>query len=554
MVRSPIPRRLLIASLSLGLAMGLLLVATLAPSDTRAALRLDAGGVKDGGTLYVGAPAFDVIDPALLPDPINSGACGTCTIAMWGVADATCAMLFRYPVNVPPTVRYDLVPEVATSYPALSADGKTYTFTIRKGFRFSTGAPLTAANYKRAFERVLNPAMKSPAAQYLQEVASVKAAGNHLIVQLTKRVPDLPARMTMPYLCPVPADLPTPVEGVGAPLPGSGPYYVAEFVRNNRVVLKRNQYYQGLRPHHLDQIVVQVGDVEETNSRKVQADQVDVDLSVPLSVQADVVAKYGINKQQFFVLRAADMYYTVMNTERPLFANNPKLRQAVNFALDRTAMLRVLGGVNGFRVASYLPPGVPGYRDVHPYPVKYPDFKKANALAKGHTRSGKAIMYVSDNLRLGAFAQAQVVQYDLKQIGIDVVITQFPTAIRDAKIATRGEPFDLANVRYLVDWVDPYQYVNLLLDGRTIQPSGNINRSYFNSPRYNRLMDQAGSLTGQARYDAYGKLALDIERTAAPMAAYVNRKSRFLVSRRVGCVRATGVAAHALDLAGLCLK
>jgi ABC-type transport system substrate-binding protein len=552
MIRNSATRRLLFPSLTLGLAAGLCVVAAVAATSTRGVPSADLRSVKDGGTLRVGAPAFDFIDPALVPDPIMSGACGT--FAMWSVADATCALLFRYPASAPPLVRYNLVPEGATGDPALSRDGKTYTFTIRKGFRFSTGAPLTAANYVRAFDRLLNPAMNSPAARYLQEVADVKAAGNHLIVRLTKRVPDFPARMTMPYLCPVPVDLPIAAEGVGAPLPGSGPYYVADFARSNRVVLKRNPYYGGSRPHHVDQIVVQIGDLEEANTRKVMTDQVDVDFSVPLSLQADVVAKYGINKHQFFVVRSADMFYTLMNTERPLFANNPRLRQAVNFALDRTAMLRVLGGVNGFRAESYLPPGVPGYRDVHPYPVKYPDFVKALALAKGHRRSGKAIMYVSDNVRLGALGHAQVVQYDLKQIGIDVVITQFPTAVRDAKIATRGEPFDLANVRYLVDWVDPYQYVNLLLDGRTIQPTGNINRSYFNSPHYNRLMDKAGRLSGQARYEAYGKLALDIERMAAPMAAYINRKTRFLVSSSIGCVRATGVAAHGVDLAGLCVK
>jgi hypothetical protein len=94
----------------------------------------------------------------------------------------------------------------------------------------------------------------------------------------------------------------------------------------------------------------------------------------------------------------------------------------------------------------------------------------------------------------------------------------------------------------------------LLLDGRTIQATENTDRSYFNSPHYNRLMDQAGRLSGRARYDAYGKLALEIERDEAPMAAYIQRNARFFVSGRVGCVRATGAAAHGLDLAGLCLK
>ena len=74
----------------------------------------------------------------------------------------------------------------------------------------------------------------------------MKAAGNRLLIRLTKRVPDFPARVTMPYLCPVPADLPVAPEGVGAPLPGSGPYFIAEFVADSRVVLKRNPFYRGL--------------------------------------------------------------------------------------------------------------------------------------------------------------------------------------------------------------------------------------------------------------------------------------------------------------------
>ena len=72
-----------------------------------------------------------------------------------------------------------------------------------------------------------------------------------------------------------------------------------------------------------------------------------------------------------------------MNTERPLFKNNPKLRQAVNFALDRTAMLRTFPAARrGSRTDSYLPPGMPGYVDVHPYPLEHPDLAKAQALAE----------------------------------------------------------------------------------------------------------------------------------------------------------------------------
>jgi peptide/nickel transport system substrate-binding protein len=146
---------------------------------------------------------------------------------------------------------------------------------------------------------------------------------------------------------------------------------------------------------------------------------------------------------------------------------------------------------------------------------------------------------------------AYVVRRNLKLIGLDVQIQQFPNGIEITKEGTRGEPFDIAGQRHDVPWVDPSQYVDQLLDGRTIGPIGNTNLSYFNSAHYNALIDRAGSLSGRARSVAYGKLALDAAKNAAPMAAYANRNSKFFVSSRVGCVTA---GAHNVNLAGLCLK
>src|SRR6266540_7230157 len=61
-----------------------------------------------------------------------------------------------------------------------------------------------------------------------------------------------------------------------------------------------------------------------------------------------------------------------------------------------------------------------------------------------------------------------------------------------------------------VPWVDPSQYVDLLLDGRTLRATDNTNLSYFNSPHYNKLIDKAKALSGNARYAAYRKLAVDL--------------------------------------------
>jgi ABC-type transport system substrate-binding protein len=564
MVRYPIARRLLVSSVVPGLAAGLFVAAAVAATATHDAPRTAGRAVQEGGTLVIGIAVFDHIDPALTLAP-NAQTLASALVLSWGVGDATCALLFRYPFAPPPVVRYDLVPEVATGSPAVSRNGTTYTFTIRKGYRFSTGAPVTAASYARAINRVLNPSMRSPAAEYLQAVvgadavrqgraataSGVRVAGDRLIIQLSRRVPDFPARMATPYFCPVPPGLPVDPEGVGAPLPGSGRYYVAEFVRGSRVVLERNPYYRGPRAHHLDRLVIEVGDDAATTTRKVEAGEQDVALGVPLALLPEIVAKYGVNKTQWFVIRSPMMFYLIMNTSRPLFRNNVKLRRAVSFAIDRTVLAAALGPTAFSATDDYLPYGLPGYRDGQVYPLR-PDVAKAQALARGQTRGGTAVLYAADdpNNRPG-LALAQTVQADLKLIGIDVQIQQFPVPVLRAKLGTRGEPFDLTFTTHYVAWVDPDQYVDLLLDGRTIRATGNTNMSYFNSAHYNGLIGQAGSLSGRARYAAYGRLAVDLAANAAPLAAFGQRNSRFFVSSRVGCVSA---GAHYLDLAGLCLR
>jgi ABC-type oligopeptide transport system substrate-binding subunit len=176
------------------------------------------------------------------------------------------------------------------------------------------------------------------------------------------------------------ANLPIDPEGVGAPLPGSGPFYIAEFVRGSHVTLRPNRFYRGPRVRRLDRIVIEIGDDAETISRKVEANQVDLNLGVPISRRAELLAKYGVNKNRFWSFAAPVMFYVVMNTEQPLFRNNVKLRQAVNFAIDRRALFAPVGPV-GTLTDDYLPAVTPGYIDAQVYPLKRPDLKKAHSRA-----------------------------------------------------------------------------------------------------------------------------------------------------------------------------
>lgn len=506
--------------------------------------------VRSGGTFRIAEPGIDYIDPAL---SVNSGL----------YFSATCAQLLRYADKPLPAGRR-VVPEVAEGYPRVSRDGKTYTFTIRKGLRFSDGSRVTPAAFAHAINRVLNPAMNSGWAMYAQDIVGaqdvldgkatvargVRAAGNKLTIQLTAPNPDLPARMTLASFSAVPPKLPADPEGARAPLPAAGPYYIATYVPGHKLVLKRNRFYRGQRPHHVDGFTTVFVDSSNTALRKVQQGQADVADAGAASDFEGLLGRYKLNKSQLFREPGLGLRMVVMNTSRPLFRNNAKLRQAVNFAISRAALLRERGSASGQLTDQYLPIGVPGFRDAHIYPLRKPNLARARVLARGHRRSGKAVLYTQDSGP--GVPQAQIVKANLKRIGIDVTIKQFPGPVMFGKIFTPGEPWDLTFLGWFPDFYDPGDVLGSLLDGRYVPRDGayGSNWSYFNSARYNRLLRRAARLTGAARYRAFGRLDVEIARNQAPMAAYDVESVYTFVSKRASCL----IINPFLDLAPVCLK
>jgi len=196
----------------------------------------------------------------------------------------------------------------------------------------------------------------------------------------------------------------------------------------------------------------------------------------------------------------------------------------------------------------YLPPGFPGFRDGRVYPLAHPSLQKAKALARGRLRGGKAVLYVPETGPLISLAQS--LKQSVERIGLTIDIEPIPLGAYFDRIGTRSEAFDIAWFPWLPDYIDPYAYINALLDGMLIKAHGNFSYAYFNSSRYNSLMARAAGLRGGARCHAYGKLDLQIARDAAPWVAYMFSKAPTLVSKRVGCI----VLRPYLVLAAACLK
>jgi ABC-type oligopeptide transport system substrate-binding subunit len=503
---------------------------------------------KTGGTLNVDLTTdLDYTDPAL--SYLSTG---------WELEYATCLKLMNYPDGIGPRTS-QLVPEAASGFPKVSNNGKTYDFTVKPTFtKFSDGSPVTAASFKAAFDRDADPKMQSPSVAFMTDVvgsqtspvSGVKVKGSHLVVTLTHQAPDFLARVAMPFFCAIPASLPHDPNGVTT-LPAAGPYYVAARTPNKSIVLKSNPYYKGKRPHNATQINYTIGNSLDATYLRVQQGATDYASSgIPPASYAEAAQKYGINKGQFWVEPLLSTSYIAFNTSRGIFKNNVALRKAVNQAIDRRALLAQSGYLAGKRTDQILPPGMAGFRDADLYPLKQPNLAAAKKQAQGHTGDGTVVLYESN--RGASPLRAQIIQYNLSQIGLKVDTHLYARAVQLDKEGTRGEPFDLADEQWGADYADPYDFINVLLDGRNIQASNNSNFAYFNDPKFNKQMTQASLMSGNARYKAYGNLDVAIMQQGVPWAPRSNANNRMLVSKRVGCFSYSAI--YTVDLAALCLK
>jgi peptide/nickel transport system substrate-binding protein len=484
----------------------------------------------------VSAEDVDSLDPALASSEVSLP-----------IVAATCSKLFEFrPHAAVPRA------EVAAALPHVSVDGRTYTFTVRDGFRFSDGSEVTAANFAAAIGRVRNPAMQSPWASFTSDITRVVARGPRtLVVRLRRRAGDLVSRLASSWACPVPVGLPADPLGIDD-VPGSGPYVVSSRTPGREVVLRRNRFYRGPRVRRPDEVIVTIGGTAAANAEAVEAGRFDYVLYFwllpppPGTLLADLAARHGVNRTRFFARPSLGTVYLALNTERPLFRHNPRLRRAVNLALDRAEILRQGGFLRGRRTDQLLPPGMPGFvpRDI--YPLGRPALASARRLAAGHLRGGRAVLYVGDEPT--AVRRAEVIRFNLARIGLVVEIHSFPRPIMAARAARRGEPFDLVLTGWHAHYADPAEFLVSLLDG-AMKPRDNLNLSYFHG-RTGEI-EAANRLGAPERYRTLGALEVDIMRRDAPVAPLFHPFSYWLLSERVGCFAESPLG---VDYGSFCLR
>jgi peptide/nickel transport system substrate-binding protein len=542
-------------SLSLGamLAGAVLLTVALAQSAGGGDV---AGEVRKGGTLRLSRHTdVDSVDPALASFAHS-----------WMLEFATCAKLFNYP-DEEGAAGTRIIPEIAAGFPRVSNDGKTYTFDLKKTFRFHTGAPVTARSFAYAFNRDANPRMRSPAIAYMHEIVGVDAVSEgkavsiagvqvlgtyRLRIRLTKALGDFTPRLTMPFFCPLPPNTPIDKAGIDNPA-GSGPYYIADRVVNRQIVFKRNPFYRGMRPANVDQIVYSVGPSREACLAATEQDQVDhcVLFGIPATSYRPLAEKYGVNRPggQFFVSPRLDTRYFAFNHDRLAFKGPGQipLKKAINYAIDRPALVRTLGYRGGQRDDQMLPPALGRAESF--YPLTGADPATARKwLKKARVKPTTLVLYAISDLA----EAAQLFTFELKQIGIDVDVRYFDQVALGEKAGAREEPFDVVMVAWSVDYADPASYFEPLLDGENLGKAGNSNFSHLDDPQVNARIRAASQLTGAARRKAWADLDADLMRNDPPWAPYVHTTRASFVSRSFGCFLWHPV--YMVDIAAACKK
>ena len=507
-------------------------------------------------TLETDLPSYD---PALSPWP--------------AFFYATCANLVTYP-DKPAPAGSRIVPEVAEAIPTPTDGGRTYTFTVRPGYRFSppSNEPVTAATFKATIERVTNPRLKSPYAGAFSGIAGyhayvtgksaglagVVAHGDTLTIRLSRPDGGFLAWLAAGAACAVPRGTP-PVEIED--IPSAGPYYIASYTPHQQLVLKRNPNYRGERPHRLDQIVFTIGVDPAHALTDIEAGKADYAFDgLPPDAAPKLEAEYGPGSnaaknghQQYFISEANVVRYLYMNTSRPLFSR-VSLRRAVNYAIDRPALVaqgRRFAIANlliaGKPTDSYLTPATIGTTVSHIFPLNGPDLRRAKRLA-GHVHAA-AVMYTPNASPW--LQEAQVVRRDLKPLGIDVQIETMPFGAFYRRINRPGEPFDLAISSWGSQTTDPAEVLDTF-DSRAPGFYADSNYTHLDNVAFDHKLAAAAKLSGTPRYRAYSRLAVELARDIAPAAAFTTNASRDFFSARIGCQLYQPV--YGIDLAALCLR
>lgn len=489
------------------------------------------GKPKKGGTLkLLGAGDIDHMDPAAAYYQVS-----------YSLLRAITRQLVSYPVSEDETKSNTPVADLATENAEPTNGGKTYTFTIKDGAQWDTTPPrqITGADAARGFKRLCNPVQPTGAIGYFvgviqgmkefcdpfakvaatpaaikkyveeNEISGIKHEGNKITIDLVQPAGDFVNILALPFSSPAPIEfldtLPDSPQFRQA-FVSSGPYKVAKYVAEKNIELVRNPAWKAdtdkLRGAHVDAISIVQGSDEGPVQQQLEAGTADMswDTSVPTAVIPTLQAKKDPNLQ---LVGGGRLDYVTLNSLSPN-ANGAlkklEVRQAINYATNKKALIQVLGGPTLFEpTGNVLTPPITGYKkiDLYETPDSAGDPAKAKELlaAAGYP-NGLDLTFLYRN-RGKSPQLAATMQAELAKAGIRLKLKQVPpadfyTQFLQKPAVTKAGGWDIALPGWSPDWSGnaARSFFVPLLDGRNCG-EGSTNYNCYNNPEVNKLIDQA---------------------------------------------------------------
>ena len=427
-----------------------------------------------------------------------------------------------------------------------SADGLTWTFTLRKGLKWSDGTPLTAEDFVYSWKRVADPATAAPYGYDLLNLVvgyDEASAGN--LDALGVEAPDantFVVHLENPciYFDKIAAfAVLVPVQKAAIEAAGdswsinpktyitSGPYYMTEFTDGSQIVFQKNPNYWDAANITFDQIVWHLIEDANTSYNAYNQDTLQMIKDVPTE---EIPSLRG--SDEFFLEPIMGTYYVTFNTQKAPFNNN-KVREALSLAIDRGHVATTIMQGTYSPAKNFVGPGVSdaaknssfenvtksNYGDHFNTSNYEADLAKAKALlAEAGYPDGKglpAIEYLTNDSGYHK-AVAEYLQAAWGELGVKLTVN-----IQEWKTFTadrRAGNFDVARNGWVYDWDDPSNMINLMETG-----NGN-NDGKYSSKEFDRYVDLARKATDVASHYDYLHKAEQVLLNDAAMApiAYYN--------------------------------
>ncbi|WP_433346569.1 ABC transporter substrate-binding protein [Microtetraspora malaysiensis] len=410
-----------------------------------------------------------------------------------------------------------LVPDLATDTGTTDDGGKTWTFTLQEGLKFSDGSPITAQDVKYGVERSFAPMFQGGLGYHKtllvggtdydgpydgKELDSIEVVDDHKIVfHLTRPFGNWPWIVSMPAFAPVPAAADTEPETYGEHPVASGPYQVTSFRKGAQAVLERNPNWKAdtdqVRFAGPDKIILDMGLNNDTIVQRLIDDKGEDKTAISNALISPSQFQ-RIESDPSISNRMANspsgyFRYLAMNVKRPVLSD-VRVRQAINYAINKAELQSVYGGpkFGGQITSTIMTPGIPGYTEYNLYDggdTGNVDKAKELLADAGVSDLKLTLTYPTDVSAIEE-KEAQSIKNSLARVGIKVELKGLDGDTWYELISSADGDYDMTTNGWGADFPSGMSTIQPLFASSEIGNGGG-NASKFSNPKVDAAMDAA---------------------------------------------------------------